>query len=82
VKKAASTQAKRVAPFENHPFAILKEIFDQAGHLGYGEFSRKHFSNGLTTFHRSLSDLMVDGMFVVQGGEFVDISSVKRNDPR
>src|SRR5262249_23641980 len=45
VKEPASAQAERIAPFENAPFAIFKDVFRNAHHFGGPEGVLERCSN-------------------------------------
>src|SRR5215472_6291920 len=49
VKEPASAQAERIAPFENAPFAIFKDVFRNAHHFGGPEGVLEHCSNSVSS---------------------------------
>ena len=46
LEKTASPQTLRIAPFENGPFSVLKQVFDDASHLRGRKASAKHSTDG------------------------------------
>ena len=42
LEKSAASQIKRIAPFQNRPLAVLKDVFDDADHFGGGKLCFKH----------------------------------------
>jgi len=49
VKASAAAQAERVAPFEDRYVSVLKEVLDDADHVGNGEIALEHRPGSWTT---------------------------------
>jgi hypothetical protein len=81
LEKAASTKPERITPFKNGPLAIREDIFDQTDHRGGGKLTPEHLANRLATDNGRERDLMIDGIFVVEGCQSLNISGIEGLDP-
>ena len=81
VEEAAAPEPEGVPPLQDRPGAILEEVLDDAHHLGGPEAVGEHLPQGRPAGHRILRDLMVDGIFGVQGGQGLGIRAVEGLDP-
>jgi hypothetical protein len=61
--------------------AVVKYVLHDANHLGGCKLSGKHRLDGSATFNPILSDLMVDRIFMVEGGNVAGAAFVERRDP-
>jgi len=77
MKKTATSQPKRVFPLHNRPFAILKNMFNDTGHVCCGKFLFEHFFNGFSSDNGFICDLMIDRILGVKNGNFFNVSAVK-----
>ena len=76
MEEAAASKAQGIPPFEDSPFAILKNIFGNAVRRRRGELAREHPAYRLLAFQRFQSDLMINGMVGIQLGNAVNIGSI------
>ena len=82
MKKAASAQALRIAPFEYRPFPVLEKVLRNANHFRGAKFSCKPCSNGFAAFYRALGYLMVDRVRMVKLAERIGVRLIERINPR
>jgi hypothetical protein len=77
MKKAATPQTERVAPFENHPFSIFEEVLNNANHFCPGEAFSKHLAYGFAYFDRVFCYLVVARPVAVEVDKSIYIRSIK-----
>jgi hypothetical protein len=77
MKKPATSQTKRVAPFENRPFAVFEEVLNDANHFCRAEALTKHPAYGFASFNRAFCYLVVDRLIAVEIRESIDVCSIK-----
>lgn len=82
VEEATATQAQWIAPFENRPLSILKQVLDDTNHLRPSKLPGKHVANRIDSHDRFTNYLVIRRIGVVQGRECIGVSAAKRVDPR
>lgn len=60
IEESTASQAFRIAPLENYPVAILKQVLDKTGHLGPLQLALQHCAYRLSTGERFPHDLVID----------------------
>lgn len=81
MEKSATAQAFWVAPFEDSPLAILKEVFWNANHFGHLEGGDEHLANGFAARYRAFGDLMVDCIGLVKRSQGINVPAIECFDP-
>jgi hypothetical protein len=81
VEEAATPETKGIAPLQNRPFAVLKDVLNDAYHLRCGEFCREHLLNCRATHYRSLCHLVIGGIFAIHSSERRHVGAIKGFDP-
>ena len=81
MKEAATTQSERIAPFQDCPLPIFKNVFYNANHFDPRELLDEPCADRSSPLHSAFSDLMIARTFGVQRRQGVCICPVERLDP-
>jgi hypothetical protein len=81
VKEAATPKSERVAPFEDGPLAVFKNVLHEATHFGRFERVGEHGQNRLAADNRRIGHLMVDGLVGIERSETNGVGSIEGFDP-
>ena len=65
MKKATSSESKRITPFHDGPFSVFKHVFYNADHFCLIETINKHFSDGFASLNGLFCHLVVDGIVTI-----------------
>jgi hypothetical protein len=81
LEEATPAEAHRISPLEDSPVAVLEQVLDDAGHIGFRELIPEHRVNGVFASYGLLNNLVIGRIVGIQIGDRVGIRPVEGFNP-